>query len=61
MKNCWLGATDEKSEGMWRWVDGQDFSSYSNWNPGEPDDAGGGQDYLLVSELVVGEEGPRVM
>lgn len=38
----WLGATDEASEGMWRWVDGTVLSvDNPSWSGGEP---GGGED-----------------
>jgi len=31
----WLGATDERNEGQWEWIDGTPFK-YSNWNEGQP-------------------------
>lgn len=31
----WLGATDERIEGLWEWVTGEDWG-YTNWAPGEP-------------------------
>ena len=31
----WLGATDEKLEGDWRWVDGSEMK-FKAWAPGEP-------------------------
>ncbi|CAL8329364.1 unnamed protein product [Boreogadus saida] len=38
----WLGATDEASEGMWRWVDGTVLSADNpSWSRGKPD---GGKD-----------------
>ncbi|XP_030197814.1 hepatic lectin-like isoform X2 [Gadus morhua] len=38
----WLGATDEASEGMWRWVDGTVLSvDNPSWSGGKPD---GGKD-----------------
>ncbi|CAL8329525.1 unnamed protein product [Boreogadus saida] len=36
--NNWLGATDEASEGMWRWVDGTVLSvDNPSWRRGKPD------------------------
>ncbi len=32
---CWLGATDELSEGNFKWVTGENFA-YTNWGSGEP-------------------------
>lgn len=31
----WLGATDEKLEGVWQWVDGTEMK-FKAWAPGEP-------------------------
>ncbi|MBN2528987.1 MAG: trypsin-like peptidase domain-containing protein [Deltaproteobacteria bacterium] len=48
--DLWLGLTDEAQEGTWRWHSGESLS-YTNWNSGEPNDAGGNEDYteLYVS------------
>ena len=32
----WIGATDEDSEGDWRWVTGEAWT-FHNWSPGQPD------------------------
>ncbi len=43
----WLGASDEASEGTWRWVAGPENGNvltYTHWNSGEPNDAGGNED-----------------
>jgi hypothetical protein len=42
--NGWIGLTDEVIEGQWRWVTGEPFS-WSNWNGGEPNNAGN-EDYI---------------
>jgi len=36
LTNYWLGATDEVTEGVWRWVTGEKWS-YTNWASGQPD------------------------
>lgn len=37
---AWIGATDEVVEGSWRWVTGETWS-YTQWNPGEPNNVNG--------------------
>jgi len=52
--NVWIGATDEVSEGTWRWLDGSLLDSgYKNWDFGEPNDYqnppnGIGEDYAYI-------------
>jgi cyclophilin family peptidyl-prolyl cis-trans isomerase len=52
----WLGGTDALVEGDWIWVDGSNFSSFTNWGSGllgtEPDNALGVQDALAMSLTV---------
>ncbi len=43
--DCLLGATDETTDGIWRWCTGETFS-YSSWYAGEPN--GGSYDNFLV-------------
>ncbi|EMH2710065.1 DUF5011 domain-containing protein [Clostridioides difficile] len=35
----WIGGFFENN--IWKWVSGEDFSSYSNWMPGQPDGSNG--------------------
>ena len=44
--NSWLGGTDELTEGDWQWITGETWD-YTNWAPTQPDNAHGGQDYLV--------------
>lgn len=43
---AWLLGSDEGSEGVWSW-DG-DAMSYGNWQPGQPDNANGIQNCLIL-------------
>lgn len=49
----WIGFTDEAQEGVWAWRSGEPVT-YENWAPGEPDDAGAGQDACSFNELGAG-------
>ncbi len=42
---CWLGATDEEIEGIWKWVTGEEFS-FTNCSF---DNRGGKQHYLVIN------------
>lgn len=42
---CWLGATDEKEEGVWKWITGEPWE-YQNWFPNEPNNSGNVEHYL---------------
>jgi len=44
-----LGGTDQRSEGTWEWITGEPWS-YTNWDPGEPNDDGG-QDVLIFGNF----------
>ena len=41
----WIGGTDEASEDDWEWITDEPWS-YTNWNSGEPNDSGDGEDCL---------------
>lgn len=44
----WLGASDQKQEGLWTWVTGEKWN-YTNWTSDAPDNAGSyGQHYLML-------------
>jgi len=45
-----LGATDEVTEGTFKWVTNEPFS-YSNWNTGQPDNYNGNEDYLMAYNI----------
>jgi len=40
---AWIGFNDRTSEGSWVWSDGT-TGNYTNWNGGEPNDSGSGED-----------------
>ena len=44
----WIGLTDEVTEGTFKWANGEAVT-YTNWSPGEPNDAGGAQDYAYIN------------
>ena len=49
-QRIWIGATDEGSEGQWRWSDGSRFA-FTNWNSGEPNNAGNTEHYAEMLGL----------
>ncbi|MCX6583304.1 MAG: C-type lectin domain-containing protein [Candidatus Aminicenantes bacterium] len=48
---CWLGATDEEYESIWKWVTGETWN-YTNWGYGEPNSWQGNEDYLTIFTTV---------
>ncbi len=44
---CWGGANDYKKEDDWQWVSGEKWK-YSNWNFGEPNNSGDGENFMLL-------------
>ncbi len=43
----WLGGNDFVTEGSFVWITGEEFV-YTNWAPGEPNNVGGVQDYMVM-------------
>ena len=39
--SVWIGYNDQAVEGNFQWTTGTDETGYTNWNAGEPNDAGG--------------------
>ena len=50
--DTWLGAERISSNGpgaeYWKWTDGEAWT-YTNWNPGEPNNSGGGEDRVQTT------------
>ena len=44
--SAYFGLSDAEREGDWRWVDGRKIS-WSNWNPGEPNNIAGREHYAM--------------
>lgn len=45
LRNVYIGYTDRVTEGTFAWMNGQ-TTTYTNWNPGEPNNSGAGEDYV---------------
>uniref|UniRef100_A0A3B4CZW0 C-type lectin domain-containing protein n=1 Tax=Pygocentrus nattereri TaxID=42514 RepID=A0A3B4CZW0_PYGNA len=47
-RNFWIGLTDENTENMWKWVDGQTLTD-KFWKKHEPNDANDGEDCAVFT------------
>ncbi len=48
IQNTWIGANDLTTEGVFVWSDTTPLT-YTNWNAGEPNDGGGGEDCAITA------------
>lgn len=52
--SLWIGLSDHEGEGNFRWASGEE-SSYTNFYPGEPNDADGAEDHVMVWDSRYGQ------
>jgi len=46
----WIGATDERVEGRWRWITGENWA-YQHWLPREPNDKNKREDHAEITKF----------
>jgi lectin-like protein/PEP-CTERM motif-containing protein len=44
-RSLWIGLTDQAQEGHFVWTSGEPLT-YTNWIPGQPDNFGGGENWV---------------
>jgi hypothetical protein len=54
MDHAFIGASDDVTEGTFLWDDGTPFQ-LTNWNPGEPNDAGANEDCVEIVGAAAGK------
>ena len=45
---AWIGFSDYLTEGEFIWVNGDEDCNYTNWNDGEPNNSGDGEDFARI-------------
>ena len=53
--SAWLGATVEKTPGLWQWVDGTPMK-YKAWGAKQPDNWGGHENYMQLTRSGVWDD-----
>jgi len=48
-RTSWIGFTDQAEEGNWKWINNQ-HAFFTNWNGGEPNNAGGTEHYCEMQD-----------
>ena len=46
-----MGGSDRGREGMWRWETSGSRMNYTDWEHGEPDNGGSGEDCLSIINM----------
>jgi hypothetical protein len=55
-KLYWIGLTDKEQEGTWKWISKAPVG-FTNWAPGQPDNAGSNQNYGVMNYAAPGQWG----
>ena len=55
-ESYWIGLRERNNEGEWLWTDYSPLS-YTNWNPGEPNNYGGDEACVAISYYVSDTDG----
>ncbi len=48
VRGVWVGGRKLNHDDGWVWLDGTEFS-YKNWQPGEPNNVGGEEDFIQIN------------